>query len=58
MECGVTDGYVRPSLRLTPTVDMAQLYDGFSFLTVMWLEAMGFCEHGKVGPFPSEVVSA
>jgi acetyl-CoA acetyltransferase len=30
---------------------MAQLYDGFSFLTVMWLEAMGFCEHGKVGPF-------
>jgi len=37
---------------LTPAdVDMAQLYDGFSFLTVMWLEAMGFCEHGKVGPF-------
>lgn len=32
-------------------VDMAQLYDGFSFLTVMWLEAMGFCEHGKVGDF-------
>ena len=21
-------------------VDMAQLYDGFSFLTVMWLEAL------------------
>jgi acetyl-CoA acetyltransferase len=37
---------------LTPAdVDMAQLYDGFSFLTVMWLEAMGFCEHGKVGQF-------
>ena len=32
-------------------VDMAQLYDGFSFLTVMWLEAMGFCEHGKAGEF-------
>ncbi|EUA51467.1 diterpenoid dioxygenase domain protein [Mycobacterium xenopi 3993] len=32
-------------------VDMAQLYDGFSFLTVMWLEALGFCEHGKVGEF-------
>ena len=30
-------------------VDMAQLYDGFSFLTVMWLEALGFCEHGRVG---------
>jgi acetyl-CoA acetyltransferase len=37
---------------LTPSdVDMAQLYDGFSFLTVMWLEAMGFCDHGKVGDF-------
>jgi acetyl-CoA acetyltransferase len=37
---------------LTPSdVDMAQLYDGFSFLTVMWLEAMGFCDHGKVGEF-------
>jgi acetyl-CoA acetyltransferase len=37
---------------LTPAdVDMAQLYDGFTFLTVMWLEAMGFCEHGKVGEF-------
>lgn len=32
-------------------VDMAQLYDGFSFLTVMWLEAMGFCERGRVGEF-------
>jgi acetyl-CoA acetyltransferase len=32
-------------------VDMAQLYDGFSFLTLMWLEAMGFCEHGKAGEF-------
>jgi len=37
---------------LTPAdVDMAQLYDGFSFLTVMWLEALGFCEHGEVGTF-------
>src|SRR5204862_5825753 len=32
-------------------VDMAQLYDGFSFLTVMWLEALGFCERGKAGEF-------
>ncbi|QLL09119.1 thiolase family protein [Mycobacterium vicinigordonae] len=32
-------------------VDMAQLYDGFSFLTVVWLEALGFCERGKVGQF-------
>lgn len=32
-------------------VDFAQLYDGFSFLTVQWLEALGFCEHGKVGQY-------
>ncbi|MEV0766711.1 thiolase family protein [Nocardia salmonicida] len=32
-------------------VDIAQLYDGFSFLTVQWLEALGFCEHGRVGEF-------
>lgn len=32
-------------------VDMAQLYDGFSFLTVIWLEALGFCKHGEVGAF-------
>ncbi|MEX5636458.1 thiolase family protein [Parafrankia sp. FMc2] len=40
----------RTSLR-PADVDIAQLYDGFSFLTVMWLEALGFCEHGKVGEF-------
>lgn len=32
-------------------VQHAELYDGFSFLTVMWLEALGFAEHGKVGQF-------
>lgn len=32
-------------------VDMAQLYDGFSFLTIMWLEALGFCGPGKAGQF-------
>jgi len=40
----------RTSLR-PADVDVAQLYDGFSFLTVMWLEALGFCEHGRVGEF-------
>src|ERR1700684_103123 len=30
---------------------MAQLYDGFNFLTVMWLGAIVLCEHGKVGQF-------
>jgi len=32
-------------------VRMAQLYDGFSFLTMSWLEALGFCGVGESGPF-------
>ncbi|GIW41006.1 MAG: hypothetical protein KatS3mg076_1583 [Candidatus Binatia bacterium] len=32
-------------------VDTAQLYDGFSFLTLVWLEALGFCGKGESGPF-------
>lgn len=37
---------------LTPNdVDFATLYDGFSFLTLQWIEAFGFSEHGKVGQF-------
>jgi acetyl-CoA acetyltransferase len=28
-------------------VDIAELYDGFSFLTVLWLEALGFCGRGE-----------
>ncbi|PPJ21614.1 thiolase family protein [Nocardia nova] len=32
-------------------VDFAQLYDGFTFLTIQWLEALGFCEHGRAGEF-------
>ena len=32
-------------------VDIAQIYDGFSFLALSWLEALGFCEVGEGGPF-------
>ena len=32
-------------------VDTAQLYDGFSVLTIVWLEALGFCARGESGPF-------
>jgi acetyl-CoA acetyltransferase len=32
-------------------VDTAQLYDGFSFQTVAWLEGLGFCELGEGGRF-------
>jgi acetyl-CoA acetyltransferase len=37
---------------LSPTdVDVAELYDGFSFITLCWLEALGFCAKGEGGPF-------
>jgi acetyl-CoA acetyltransferase len=37
---------------LTPAdVDVAELYDGFSFLSMSWLEALGFCGPGESGPF-------
>jgi acetyl-CoA acetyltransferase len=32
-------------------VDVAELYDGFSFLAMTWLEALGFCAKGESGPF-------
>jgi acetyl-CoA acetyltransferase len=28
-------------------IDTANLYDGFSFLTVLWLELLGFCAEGE-----------
>jgi acetyl-CoA acetyltransferase len=37
---------------MTPSdVGLATLYDGFSYLCTQWIEALGFCEHGKVGQF-------
>ena len=37
---------------LRPTdVDIAELYDGFTFLTFAWLEALGLCGDGEAGPF-------
>ena len=32
-------------------VDVAQLYDGFTFITLSWLEALGLCPEGESGPF-------
>jgi acetyl-CoA acetyltransferase len=32
-------------------VDVAELYDGFSFIAMAWLEALGFCGKGEGGPF-------
>jgi acetyl-CoA acetyltransferase len=37
---------------LTPAdVDIAEIYDGFSYLTMLWLEALGLCGTGESGPF-------
>jgi acetyl-CoA acetyltransferase len=37
---------------LTPAdVDVIELYDGFSFITVAWIEALGFCGRGEFGPW-------
>ena len=37
---------------LTPgDVQLAEMYDGFSFITMCWLEAMQFCGKGESGPF-------
>ncbi len=32
-------------------VDHAELYDGFSYLTVTWLDALGLFPHGEAGDF-------
>ena len=32
-------------------LDVAELYDGFTFLTLAWLEALGVCGDGEAGPF-------
>jgi acetyl-CoA acetyltransferase len=37
---------------LTPAdVDLVEVYDGFSFITLCWLEALGFCGRGEGGAF-------
>jgi acetyl-CoA acetyltransferase len=37
---------------LTPAdVDLVEAYDGFSFITLCWLEALGFCGRGEGGAF-------
>ena len=32
-------------------VDVAEMYDGFTILTVNWIEAMGFCKVGEAKDF-------
>jgi acetyl-CoA acetyltransferase len=42
--------WLRSDLR-PDDVDVAGLYDGFSILAMLWLEALGFCEPGESGAF-------
>ncbi len=42
--------FARTDLR-PADVDVAELYDGFSFIAMCWLEALGFCGKGESGPF-------
>jgi acetyl-CoA acetyltransferase len=44
------DMWNRTDLRPTD-IDLAELYDGFTFLTFAWLEALGICADGEAGPF-------
>jgi acetyl-CoA acetyltransferase len=40
---------------LTPSdVDLVELYDGFSFQPLHWLEDLGFCGRGDAGPMIAE----
>ncbi|OBF13092.1 acetyl-CoA acetyltransferase [Mycobacterium sp. ACS4054] len=32
-------------------LEVAELYDGFTYLTLAWLEALGVCGDGEAGPF-------
>jgi acetyl-CoA acetyltransferase len=32
-------------------VDVAEVYDGFTYIALAWLEALGFCAQGEGGPF-------
>jgi acetyl-CoA acetyltransferase len=42
--------YAQTSIR-PADVDLMQLYDGFSYLTLQWIEALGFCKHGEAGRY-------
>jgi acetyl-CoA acetyltransferase len=42
--------WARTELRPTD-VDVAELYDGFSILTMVWLEELGLCPKGESGAF-------
>jgi acetyl-CoA acetyltransferase len=40
--------WARSSFRVAD-IDLAQIYDGFTSVTLSWIEALGFCRHGESG---------
>ena len=52
MACQDAGAQVWTRTDLKPSdVQLAEMYDGFSFITMCWLEAMQFCGKGESGPF-------
>lgn len=52
MACYATGKALWEKTDYTPDqVDVAQVYDGFSFQALAWLEALGFCDIGEGGRF-------
>ncbi|MFT5481398.1 MAG: acetyl-CoA acetyltransferase [Halieaceae bacterium] len=52
MACYPTGEHLWTQTDYTPAdVDTVQLYDGFSFQAIAWLEALGFCPRGEGGKF-------
>jgi acetyl-CoA acetyltransferase len=52
MACYATGADLWKSTDYKPSdVDTVQLYDGFSFQAIAWLEALGFCAVGEGGQF-------
>ena len=45
------DNYGRVPALKPADVQVANLYDGFSILTLIWLEALGFCAKGESGAY-------
>jgi acetyl-CoA acetyltransferase len=48
---GAAQGLWRQTDLTVNDVGVAGIYDGFTILTVVWLEALGVCGKGEAGPF-------
>jgi acetyl-CoA acetyltransferase len=51
---GAADQLWQRSALRPSDVDVAQLYDGFSILALVWLESLGFCGRGEGGSFVAD----